>query len=151
MPGLSVMSALIARSVKRAVPIAQLYAEGNMTCRVRIVRPAKNTFSRDTGKMTNPDDATVTDDCPARIYTVDGGQTFNLGDEPVYYANTYCSIPVARPRPWVNDEVIVLSAPDPDLVGRHFRITGMYTGGTLPAVHRAMLSGAEPAPNVALR
>lgn len=150
MPDMAALAGIIRRSALRAIPLAQAYSEGNMTSLVVIRRPQTKVFDRASGAMVNPDDVVVTDDCPAHIYTVDGGTQYTLGDEPVYYANTYASIPVSRPRPWVNDELEVLASADPDLVGRLFRISGMFTGGMIPAVHRAILTGVEPAPNVTL-
>lgn len=96
--------------------------------------------------MVNPDDVVVYSGS-ARMYEVAGGQTYNLGDEPQFYANSYVSIPVSAPRPWANDDVKVVTAEDPTLVGRHFRVTGVDTGGLLPAVHRCAVVGAEPAQN----
>lgn len=150
MPALSTLSAMISRSVVRAQPMAKAYAEGNMTSRVKITRPADNTFDRDTGLWTNPVDNVVVDNCPGHIATVSGGTTYNLGDEPVYYANTTCSIPLDSPRPEVNDDLEVLSCPDDSLVGRHFKVDGVDSGGMLAAFRRLSITGAEPAPNVSL-
>lgn len=140
------LSKLVRRSVKLAQPLARAYAEGNMTMEVEITRPAKSTFDRNTGRMTNPPDATVYTGV-ARMYEVVGGQAYNLGDEPQFYASSYVSIPVSAPRPWANDDVRIVTAEDPALVDRHYRITGVDTGGLLPAVHRCAVIGAEPAQN----
>lgn len=139
---------VIRRSVVRNRALAQAYAEGNMTYVVRITRPVDNVFDRPTGRLINPRDPVIEDDCPGHLYVVDGGQTFTLGDEPVYYANTRLSIPLGKARPHVNDLVKILQAPDPETVGRIFRVTGVSTAGMLPVVHTMNLSGIEPAPNV---
>lgn len=136
---------MVRRSVKLAQPIVQAYAEGNMTVQVLITRPTPDIFDRDTGRTTKGVPATVYEG-PARMYTVSGGASYNLGDEPQDFANSAVSVPLSAPRPRVEDDIEVTAHADATLVGRHYRVTGVDSGGLIPAVHRCTVVGSEPAP-----
>lgn len=146
MPDLSLLTNLVQASAATAAPIAQAYAEGNMTYAITLTRPGKPTFDRDTGQMT-PVSADTIYTGKARVYEVQGGQTYQLGDEPQVFATTFVSIPVSAPRPQAEDIVTITASPDPVLVNRRYRVTGVNTGGFIPDVHRMSVIGAEPAPN----
>jgi hypothetical protein len=143
---MSALTALVNRSVAMAQPRAQDYAEGNMQAVVRITRPAPNDFDRSTGTWTNPTDINVYEG-PARIYEMNGGLTYALGEEAQYFSQSYVSVPLSAPLIQVNDDVRVLIHPDSTLVGRHYRVSGVDNGGLLAAVRRLTVVGAAPAPN----
>jgi hypothetical protein len=118
---MSALTALVNRSVAMAQPRAQDYAEGNMQAVVRITRPAPNDFDRSTGTWTNPTDINVYEG-PARIYEMNGGLTYALGEEAQYFSQSYVSVPLSAPLIQVNDDVRVLIHPDSTLVAeRGFR------------------------------
>lgn len=145
----SLLTSLVRRSVAIAAPMAQAYAEGNMDVGVKITRVTARVFNRDTGQMSDGAPITVYEGL-GRMYTDSGGQTYNLGEEQQFYSSSYVSIPVSAPRPQINDDVQITSHRDPELVGRHYRITGVDAGGLMPAAHRCAITGAEPAPNVTM-
>lgn len=141
----SALSAMVRRSVRIAQPLAQAYAEGNMLSEVRITRDAADVFDRNTGRTTQGDPVVVYEG-PARMYMVSGGTTYNLGDEPQEYATSYVSVPMTAQRPQVEDSCKILAHRDVSLVGRRYKVTGVDSGGLIPAVHRCAVIGSDPAP-----
>lgn len=140
---------VVRNSMNVAQPLAQAYAEGNMEIEIEITRPAMRGFDRDAAAMTARAAFTVYAG-KAGMGEETGGQVFNLGDEPQYYASSYVVIPLDAGRPQVNDDVKIVTHRDPELVDRHYRITAVSSGGRLPASRKCSLVGAEPAPNVTL-
>jgi hypothetical protein len=141
------LTALVRRSVNTAQPLARAYVEGNMTVEVEIRRPGKPTFDRDSGQwVSTPGDLVYNG--RARMYGVQGGQTFNLGDEQQYYDNTQFSVPLGHPV-WVNDDVEVITHDDVALQGKHYRVTSTNRGGLIPTELTLAATGTELAPNQA--
>jgi hypothetical protein len=143
---MSAITDLVRRSVVFAQPRAAAYAAGNMQALVLITRPARNTFDRSTGTLTNPSDASVYQG-PAHIYEEQGGPIYSLGEEQQYFTTTYVSIPLDAPLVRANDDVKIVTHPDDTLVNRHYRVTGVDNGGLLAPVRRLNVVGAAPAPN----
>lgn len=136
------MAGLVKRTTNLAVVRAQAYAEANMTAKVRVSRPIAAVFSRQTGQLVEAPDAVVYEG-PARVYGVQGPATYAIGEEPTYFSSSYVSIPLRSELPRVDDVVQVLEHDDPLLVGRHFRVQDVESGGQLPVVRRLSVTGIQ--------
>ena len=141
----SALTAMVRRSVRIAQPLAEAYAKGNMLTTVRITRDTPDAFDRNAGRMT-PGTPVLVYEGPARMYAVSGGTTYNLGDEPQEYGTSYVSVPIEASRPQVQDTIRVLDHTDASLVNRRYKVTGVDSGGLIPAVHLCAVIGAEPTP-----
>lgn len=140
---MSFLAALVRRSTVFARPFAQEYAEGNMIATVRVTRPSVPVFDRTTGGLASMGAETVVHEGPGRVYNVSGPAQYNLGDEPQYFSNTFISIPIGATKPRIDDVVEVLAHPDPNIVGRSFRVQDVEAGGQLPVVHRMQVVGIQ--------
>lgn len=140
---MNVLSALVRRSTQLARPYAQAYAEGNMIATVRIVRPSAPSFDRATGGLTSMGAETLVHEGPGRVYNVTGPVQYALGDEPQYYSSTFISIPITATKPRVDDVVEIVDHPDPNIVGRFFRVQDVEAGGQIPVVHRMQAVGVQ--------
>lgn len=141
-----VIAGMVRRSVDFAQPLARAYVEGNMLVEVEITRPVPDVFSRDTG-MSSQSDPSLVYQGPARMYGLDGTQTYSLGDEVQYFASSYVSIPLTANRPQPDDDIKIIDHPAASLIDRHYRVTGVNSGGLIPVCYRCQVTGAEPAPN----
>ena len=140
---MSLISDLIARSTVAVRPLAQQYAEGNMIAAVKITRPSAPVFNRTTGGLAEMGEDEDRYSGKARIYNVTGPVQYAIGDEPQYFSSTFVSIPISAPKPRIDDVVEVLSHPDPNLVGRFFRVQDVEAGGQIPVVHRMQVVGIQ--------
>lgn len=140
---MSLLSGLIARSTVAVRPLAQAYAEGNMIAMVKVTRPTAPVFDRDTGGLAAMGADSVRYEGKARVYSVTGPVQYALGDEPTFYSSTFVSIPITAPIPRVDDVVEILSHPDPNIVGRSFRVQDVEAGGQIPVVHRMQVVGIQ--------
>lgn len=140
---MNILTALVRRTTVLARPYAQAYAEGNMIATVKVTRPSTPVFDRTTGGLASMGAETVVHEGEARIYSVSGPQQYAMGDEPQYFSNTFVSIPITATKPRIDDVVEVLTHPDPNLVGRSFRVQDVEAGGQLPVVHRMQVTGIQ--------
>lgn len=140
---MSILSGLVKRTTLLARPYAQAYAEGNMIATVRVTRPSTPVFDRTTGGLASMGAESVIHEGPGRVYNVTGPQQYALGDEPQYFSSTFVSIPITATKPRIDDVVEVLAHPDPNLVGRSFRVQDVEAGGQLPVVHRMQVTGIQ--------
>ena len=139
---MSLLAAIVRRSTLVAQPIARQYAEGNMLAQVLITRGEEPVFDSYTGLTTVVPKETIWDGI-ARIYGVTGPVQYSVGEEPTYYSSTNISIPLASPKPRVDDLVLVVFHLDLGLVGRRFRVQDVEAGGQLPVVHRMQAVGIQ--------
>lgn len=140
----ALLTALVRRSTELVRPIAQAYAEGNMIAQVKVTRPAKPVFDRSTGGTAAMQPGETVHEGAGRIYNVTGPTEFSLGDEPAHFSSAYVSIPITADRPRIDDLVKILAHPDPNVVGREFRVTDVEAGGQIPVVHRMLVVGVQP-------
>ncbi len=140
---MSLLTSLIKRSTTMVRPLAQAYAEGNMIATVRLTRPAKPVFDRRTGGLAAMGAEGVIYSGPGRVYGVQGPVQYAVGDEPTYFSSTFVSIPITAGKPRVDDVVEVLDHPDPNIVGRSFRVQDVEAGGQIPVVHRMQVVGIQ--------
>lgn len=139
------LAAMVRQSAKLAQPLAQGYAEGNMTFVVRVSRPGAPVFDRTSGR-TRPGPPVVAYRGKAHVGALTGGQSYALGEEQAYFDSTTVSIPLGN-QVLVNDDVEILAGPESDLVGKHFRVIGLGRGGMIPAAISLSVQGTEPSPN----
>lgn len=131
-----VNTALVSRYVQR-------YAEYNMTAGVRIMRMTDVLFGSDTG-VVEAQESELVYEGPARVYTISGPSTYNLGEEPQYFSGSYVTVPItADPVPMVDDVVEVLTHLDPAVVGRRFRVMDVESGGQYPGYRRLQVTGVQ--------
>ncbi len=140
---MSILTGLVRRSTHMARPFARAYAEGNMIATVRVTRPSVPVFNRATGGLTAMGPETVVHHGPGRVYSVTGPQQYSMGDENQFYSSTFVSIPISATKPRIDDVVEVLAHPDPNIVGRSFRVQDVEAGGQIPVVHRMSVTGIQ--------
>lgn len=143
--------AVARRSLAYAQPLAQGNAEGAMNSLVLIQRPAEGTYDEDTREYGSPALTPVYDDpdmpgygAMAGITPAEGPITMNLGDEPQYYSSVTIYIPARAARCRIDDVVLVMANPDPDLVERYFRIIDVPDGGRINASQALSATGIAP-------
>lgn len=146
---------LVARANQMAAQLAAPLFEGNMTSTVRITRggdqaPKWNpdTLQVDPGgaedEIYGPETVADGQTPIALVKTVSGPVTMALADEPQYFQSTFVLIPLWARQPEVDDIVQVLSAPDPRLVNRYYRIVDVEHAGQLPLYQRLQVVGIQP-------
>lgn len=121
---------------------ARRYAEANMTAKVKITRMEEPAFDDTSGDLSALE-AYVVYEGKARVYTISGPMTMNLGEEPQYFSSTYVSIPLDVVMPQVDDVIEVLAHGDWAVVGRKFRVMDVEGGGQYPAVRRMQVTGVQ--------
>jgi Family of unknown function (DUF6093) len=147
-PDFTAVTAVVGRSVRMAIPLAQRYAETNMLAAITIRRRKPGvSFDRVTGQLAATEFDTVYVG-KARIYEVNPGGSYELGETLVTPEQTYISIPIAAPRPRIQDDIEVNTHPDPEMAGRWFKIDGVGTAGLIPAARRLSVTSVEPAPGM---
>lgn len=141
-------------STRAGAYIARVYAERNMIDRVVIWRPTEPILRDFDGKLDSQVDFYVYEG-KARVWNVQGPLTMGIGDEPTYYSQTFCSIPLATTDPFsspvqevaesprVDDIVQVEQHRDPLMVDRYFRVVDVEAGGSLPASRKMQLVGIQ--------
>lgn len=140
---MSLLSNLITKSTVAVRPLAQAYAEGNMIAMVKVTRPSVPVFDRETGGLAAMGSDATRYEGKGRVYNVTGPVQYSMGDEPQYFSSTFVSIPITAPKPRVDDVVEILSHPDPNIVGREFRVQDVEAGGQIPVVHRMQVVGIQ--------
>lgn len=140
---MNLISAMIARSTVAVRPMAQAYAEGNMIAVVKVTRPSMPVFDRNTGGLAAMGNDSPVYEGKGRVYNVTGPVQYALGDEPQYFSSTFVSIPITAAKPRIDDVVVILSHPDPNVVGRSFRVQDVEAGGQIPVVHRMQVVGIQ--------
>lgn len=125
-----------------------------MIDRVLVWRPKEPILRDFDGKLDSQVDFTVYEG-KARVWSVQGPLTMGIGDEPTYYSQTFCSIPLTtesggdfpvmpQPQsPRVDDIVQVERHRDPLMVGRYFRVVDVEAGGSLPVARKMQLVGIQ--------
>lgn len=86
---------------------------------------------------------------PARLYSLaGGGGPQEFGDGLGYMSSSYISIPLTDQKCWtqVDDMIEVLGHPDPDTVGRVFRVMDVDGGGQFPVVRRHTVTSIQRSP-----
>lgn len=133
---------------------AKVFAERNMVDEVTIWRPAEPVLLSYDGKLMSQVDIYVYEG-PARVWNVQGPLTMGIGDEPTYYSQTFCSIPLSYPDPFSNPTMPIPESPrvddivqifqhrDPLMLDRFFRVVDVEAGGLLPACRRMQLVGIQ--------
>lgn len=140
---MSILTGLIKRSTTMVRPLAQAYAEGNMIATVRVTRPSTPVFNRATGGLAAMGAETLIHEGPGRVYGVQGPVQYAIGEEQQFFSSTFVSIPIGATKPRVDDVVEVLAHPDPNIVGRSFRVQDVEAGGQIPVVHRMQVVGIQ--------
>lgn len=143
------INAVVARTLAVARPKVEEYGDAICNCTAVLRRAGASVFDRGTGDFVTTDGGIIYDG-PVRVHNVAGGSTYNLAGEEQYFGDSYVFFPLSAPLPHVDDDIEITSDPDGVLIDRHYRITGVDSGGLLPAGHRCAVVGAEPAPNVEL-
>lgn len=143
---MSTIGGLVRRATLQASPLARQYAEGNMIARVRVTRTAKASFDRATGGSAKGSTQVIWDGI-GRVHRVSAGPTMDLGDEPQYFSTATISIPLDSEQPQINDRVQVLSHPDPNIVGRIYKVDGVAAGGQIPVCHEMSCTGVQASPS----
>lgn len=138
-------------STRAAAFAARAYAERNMVDEALVWRP-KAPVLEDDGTLESQVDFVLWDG-KARVWSVQGPLTMGVGDEPTYYSQTFCSIPLVVQQepdvepvpmsPRVDDVVQVLRHRDPLMVSRYFRVVDVEAGGFLPACRKMQLVGIQ--------
>lgn len=141
-------------STKAAAFASRAYAERNMIDRVLVWRPAEPVLIDQDGRLASQVLFYVYEG-KARVWSVQGPLTMGVGDEPTYYSQTFCSIPLALPDPFssptseiaesprVDDIVQVEQHRDPLMVDRYFRVVDVEAGGFLPPCRKMQLVGIQ--------
>lgn len=152
---MNLVSAIATRSLAYATVVAQAHAIGSMNSLVTVTRDG----SYDTGlREYDPelrevlydawDDAgdPTGDGAIAGVSTAEGPSTLSLGDEPQYYSSITVYLPRsgAKKSIRIDDTVLVVTSPDPDIDGRFFRVTGVPAGGRLYASNTLHCTGIAP-------
>jgi Family of unknown function (DUF6093) len=123
------------------------YCEGNMIGSIKIFRKQAPVFDPVTGKLTAQTDTLIYQG-KARIATVSGPLTYQLGDEPQYFSAATVSIPEDfTPIPQVDDVIEVVAHPAPGLVGRSYRVTDVQGGGQIHSARVMSVTGVQPGKN----
>jgi hypothetical protein len=127
--------------------IATTYCNRNMTSTVSVVRKSVPVLDPDSGMLSSLDDHVVYTGI-ARVYSVSGPLTMQVGDEPQYFSATTVSIP-ERTDPWpqVDDVVTILTCPDDKVVGRSYRVTDVNVAGQFASALALSCTGVQPARN----
>lgn len=138
-------------STAAAAYIARVFAERNMVDQVTVWRP-KAPVLEDDGTLEAQIDFFLWIGV-GRVWVARGPLTMGVGDEPSYYSQTFCSIPLvvrtepdvepAALSPRVDDIVKVTVHRDPLMVGRYFRVVDVESGGLLPSCRRMQLVGIQ--------
>lgn len=133
--GLSML--LVRKSLSLAQALVEPYAEGAMNSLVRITRggswdPAGGEWDPAGVSVIYADDVDPELGARAGITGSTGPSFLDVGDEPEYYDMISVMIPRSAPaEPLIDDLVEVMASPDHDIIGRHFRVTGLSVGGRL--------------------
>ena len=136
------LSNAVAKAFSVALPRAQAQANATMVHSVVISRNSLASWNNLT-KRTEYASESVVYSGQAHIWKVTGPVQVQLGDEPQFFSNTYCSIPLTAAEPMVDDIVLVTLHPSPKLVNRMFRVMDVEDGGVLPSCYRMLLQGVE--------
>lgn len=122
-------------------------AESHMNCTVTIYSNSTNTFDSITGRVTSAY-ADLLYSGKARVYSIDGGGTTNVGEQMIATKSTYCSIPWDSSYIAVDSVVVINDMPgDPGNESTVWRVMAVDGGGLMRATRRlqviAWTSGAD--------
>ena len=132
------------RSLTFAQHRAQDYAESVMNSTISIGRPAVASYNETARTYTKPVMSPIYDG-KAGVTLASGAGTYAVGDEPTYYSSITCHIPHAPAlMPRIDDVITIEASPDPDLVGRTFRITDVPAGGRVATSIDLSATGIAP-------
>lgn len=145
-------TAIARRSLAYAQGLAQAHANGSMNSLVLITRPGSDTFNETTREYGSGLQTVIYDDpdnagagAIAGVTLAQGPITMDLGDEPQYYSSITAYIPQQVPKlPRINDLLEIKANPDPDMVGRRFRIVDVPAGGRISASIALSCTGIAP-------
>lgn len=126
---------------------ARRFVESNMTAFVEITRPGEPDFVSSSGEL-EADSGPVVYEGKARVYTVSGPVTLELGDDPQYFSSAVVSVPLVddfgvNVLPQVNDLVEIQEHPDPLMLGRRFRVMDVEAGGQFAVLRRMQVVGIQ--------
>lgn len=133
------MANMVSSSVSLATMLARRFAERNMLAVVRIGRPAEVDDHDDQRVPSTASLKRVVYEGKARVWQVAGGGQTDFGEQSLFLASSYVSIPVTSltgEQTQVDDLVEVLVHPDSLMVGRWFRVIAVDAGGQMPVVRR---------------
>ena len=132
------------RSLTFAQDRAQAYAESVMNSTVWIIRPAVATHNEAARTYVPPTMSAVYEG-KAGVSLAAGAGSYSVGDEPTYYSSITCHIPHAPAiMPRIDDVILIDASPDPDLVGRAFRVTDVPAGGRVATSIDLAATGIAP-------
>lgn len=113
-----------------------------MTCQIQVLRGSLGTLDPTTGLVGGLTGASTVYSGPARIRTVSGGSTINLGGGEIAVRDTIISIPMSAAVPRRDDLISVVSGDDDtDLDTRIFRVLGADGGGLFGDARRMSCAG----------
>jgi hypothetical protein len=126
-----------------AIDYVRRTATSIMISTCRIERVNKPSFNTDTGRAV-PGSKTTIYEGPCRIWEVSGGAPILVSEDEVTMQSTQLSIPWnASPVPERNDEVEILTSPDPAVVGKRFVIDTSAKAGEMRATRRFAVRGYQ--------
>jgi len=133
--------------------LACKYTEANMTATVRIARMQQPAEYTDDDWSNVSTQLQVTYEGKARLWGVSSAGANDYGDEMTAFSSSYVSLPLTvgddnePPDVQVDDIVLVLTHPDPAVVGRSFRVMDVDAGGQFPAARRLQVTGVQRSRN----
>ncbi len=114
-------------------------AEVHMNCTVTIYAKSTNEFDVNTGLVTSGFAAEIYEG-KARVYSIDGGGTLNLGEALISTKTTYCSIPWDTPYVAVDSVVVINDMPgDVENESTTWRVISVDGGGLMRATRRLQI------------